>query len=235
MSINNEGRSKKNLIYHNHEIEHNQVESLAKIFQEFKTGFDFLKKYSRSVTFFGSARFTPENIYFQKAEELAGRIVHELKYAIITGGGPGIMSAGNKGAYQAGGTSLGVNIQLPHEQSINQYVSDSRSFHYFFTRKTMLTFAAEAYVVFPGGFGTLDELFGVLTLIQTKKIPPVPVFLYGSEFWKPLESFIKTTLLANDTIDATDVNLFTVTDDLDFIMNGIKQAPVSRWWKDIEN
>lgn len=235
MSTNNALSQKRNQLYREHEIQNNEVESLARIFQEFKTGFDFLKRYPRSVSFFGSARLAPDSEYSKKAEELAARIVHELKYAVLTGGGPGIMGAANKGAYQAGGQSIGISIRLPQEQNSNPYITSEQKFHYFFTRKTILYFAAEAYIFFPGGFGTFDEFFGVLTLIQTGKIPTVPIFLFGSDFWNPILEFVKTKMLDEyKTVSPDDLKLFTITDDFDLILNTIKQTPISRWWRNIE-
>ena len=150
-------------------ITENQAESLVRINDEFKKGFDFLKKFNATVSFFGSARFSENDPHAKMAETLAAKIVKELGYAVITGGGPGIMQAANKGATEAGGESLGIMIKLPMEQHTNKYVKEGVEFQYFFTRKTILTFAAEAYVVFPGGFGTMDELFEVATLIKTKR------------------------------------------------------------------
>ncbi len=218
-----------------HEIKKDQIQSLANIFQEFKNGFDFLKKYPKTVSIFGSARTPADDVHSKQAEMLASRIVKELKYAVLTGGGPGIMQAANKGAKDAQGLSIGVTIQLPREQNTNAYVTEALECHYFFTRKTLLTFSAEAYVAFPGGYGTFDELFAVLTLIQNKKIPAVPVILIGADFWQPLYDYMLTHMLnVHQAIDPTDLNLFTITDDLDTAMEIIKKAPVARWWRHIE-
>lgn len=218
-----------------HEIKNDEVQSLANIFQEFKNGFDFLKKYPKTVSIFGSARTPTGDVHSKQAELLAGRIVKELKYAVLTGGGPGIMQAANKGAKDAGGLSVGVTIKLPREQDTNPYVTEELNCNYFFTRKTLLTFAAEAYVAFPGGYGTFDELFEILTLIQNKKIPRVPVILIGADFWQPLYDYIlKHMLNAHQAIDIADLNLFTITDDLDVAIDIIKKAPVARWWRHIE-
>ncbi len=171
---------------------------------------------------------------YAKAEELGGRIVRDLKYAVITGGGPGIMEAANKGAFDAGGVSLGMNESLPHERFINAYVTHSIKFSYFFSRKVMLMFAAEAYVFFPGGFGTFDELFGVLTLIQTNKIPRVPVLLVDSAYWNPLKAFLEKTMEETyHTISKKDFNLFEITDSVDHVIETIKSAPISEWWRNI--
>lgn len=218
-----------------HEIKNDEVQSLANIFQEFKNGFDFLKKYPKTVSIFGSARTPAGDVHSKQAELLASRIVKELKYAVLTGGGPGIMQAANKGAKEANGLSVGVTIKLPREQDTNMYVTEEISCNYFFTRKTLLTFAAEAYVAFPGGYGTFDELFSILTLIQNKKIPRVPVILIGADFWQPLYDYLlKHMLNAHQAIDAADLNLFTITDDLDMAIDIIKKAPVARWWRHIE-
>ena len=205
------------------------------ISKEFKDGFEFLKKYPKSVTFFGSSRLTPASSHYNDAKRLAGKIVNELKYTIITGGGPGIMEAANFGANEAGGESIGLNIVIPSEQHTNQYTNGGIKFDYFFTRKTMLNFAAEAYIVFPGGFGTFDELFGILTLIQTKKIPSVPIILFGKDFWNPLKDFlIKTMIEQHHTIDEKDLNLFVITDSVETAVKIIREAPVSTWWKIID-
>ncbi len=202
-------------------------ERLAMINKEFKDGFDYIHSYEKSVTFFGSARFKSDDKYYQKAEKVAYRISKELGYVIVTGGGPGIMEAANKGAYDAGGQSLGFTIKLPHEQSDNKYLTGKLGFDFFFSRKTMMWFAAEAYVFFPGGFGTFDELFEVLTLVQTGKIEKVPIILVGEEYWKPLSNLIKEDMLIHHyTIDAKDTDLYTVTDDEDKILEIIKNAPV---------
>ena len=144
--------------------------------KEFTDTFKFIIRYPKTVTFFGSARLEEKNIHYQKAESLAKRI-SELGYVIVTGGGPGIMEAANRGAYDAKQDSVGFNIKLPHEQAMNKYASAHLDYYYFFSRKVALTFAAEAFVFFPGGYGTLNEFFEVLTLIQTKKMPPAPIIL----------------------------------------------------------
>jgi uncharacterized protein (TIGR00730 family) len=213
------------------QIKEHQVNSLAEIFQEFKNGFDFLKKYPKTVSIFGSARFSPEDPHSKEAELLSQRIVKELGYVVVTGGGPGIMQAANKGAYEAGGVSIGVTIRLPREQNTNQYVTEELKCDYFFTRKTILALAAEAYIVFPGGYGTFDELFERLTLIQNGKIPKVPIVLIGKDFWIPLYEFIKKHMLEeHDAIEKKDLDLFVITDNLDEVIDIIAKAPISRWW-----
>jgi len=217
------------------EIHAKEVENhLGRIHKEFADGFDFISNYSKSVTIFGSSLASPDSEHYKLAEKLGGRIATDIKYAVITGGGPGIMEAGNKGAYDAGGVSIGMNISLPHEHSINPYVTHSMKFAYFFSRKTMMEFAAEAYVFFPGGYGTFDELFGVLTLIQTGKIPHVAVILMDSKFWNPVRDLIEKTLL-NDfkAIEPRDMNLFHITDSVDEAIDIIKKAPIAEWWRNI--
>jgi uncharacterized protein (TIGR00730 family) len=196
------------------------------IASEFKDGFEFVKNYPRSVTFFGSARTKENDAYYEKARSLAVRIVAELHYSIMTGGGPGIMEAANRGAFEGGGNSLGLTIELPREQSTNPYLTDSEDFHYFFSRKVCLSFSAEAYIFFPGGFGTMDEFTEILTLIQTGKIPKAPIILFGSEFWNPLQNFFKEVLVQNKSIEEKDLSLYTITDNEDEVLQIIKKAPV---------
>jgi uncharacterized protein (TIGR00730 family) len=198
---------------------------LAYINQELRRGLDLITRYPQSVTVFGSARSLEDNSYYQQARELGKRIVQELDYAVITGGGPGIMEAANRGAKEAGGTSIGVTIRLPKEQHSNEYVTEHVDFYYFFTRKVILSFSALAYVNFPGGYGTLDEVFEILTLVQTHKIPPVPIVLYGTSFWHELDIFIKNQLLTkHETVSPQDPLLYTITDDMDQVMEIIGSA-----------
>jgi uncharacterized protein (TIGR00730 family) len=194
--------------------------------EEFTKGYNLIKKYPLSVSILGSARFSEDNMYCKKARSLSYRIVKELKYAVVTGGGPGIMEAANRGAKEAGGASLGMVIKLPKEQAVNKYLTEYVEFEYFFTRKTLLYFSAEAYIYFPGGFGTLDELFEILTLVQTKKIIKVPVILVGKAFWTPILDLLKQKLaVENDTIDMTDTEIYKVTDSEDEIIEMIKKGP----------
>ncbi len=194
--------------------------------KEFEKGYNLIKKYPRSVSILGSARFGENSVYYEKAESLAAKIVKELKYAVVTGGGPGIMEAANKGAYEAGGVSLGFVIKLPKEQAVNKYMTDYVEFEYFSSRKTLLFFAAEAYIYFPGGFGTLDELFEILTLIQVRKITDTPVILVGKDFWTPfLELFKQKLALENNTIDMADTEIYKIVDSEDEIIEIIKKAP----------
>jgi uncharacterized protein (TIGR00730 family) len=207
------------------DYEHNPTWRIFRIMSEFVEGFTFLARIQRSVTFFGSARLPATHPYAHLARELAQRLARE-GYTIVTGGGPGIMQAANQGACEGGGDSVGLNIQLPHEQRINPYVRRSMSFHYFFSRKVMLDFSAEAYVFLPGGYGTLDELFEVLTLIQTGKMEgDVPVILLGTDFWAPLCAWLRGTLLERlQTISPADLTIWTLTDDLDEALRLIHQA-----------
>lgn len=182
-----------------------------RILGEFVDGFDALARVGPCVTVFGSARLPADHPDYLAAEQV-GRGLAERGYAVITGGGPGIMEAANKGAYNAGGMSIGCNIELPHEQRGNEFVNLSIDFRYFFVRKTMFVKYSEGFVVFPGGFGTLDELFEALTLIQTGKAKGFPVVLYGSVFWAPLMDFIRDTLAAQGLISEGDLDLVSMCD-----------------------
>lgn len=208
------------------ELRSTSTERIIRISNELISGFEFLKEYDKSVTFFGSARFADGHPYYEKARILGERIAKELNYSILTGGGPGIMEAGNRGAREAGGNSLGITIKLPHEQTTNKYLTDHIDLYYFFVRKVCLSFSAEAYLFFPGGFGTFDEFFEILTLVQTNKVRQVPLILVGSEFWKPLQSFIERHMLDLGTISAADLNLYTISDDDDEILDIIRSSPI---------
>lgn len=205
-----------------------QLESwrVFKIMAEFVDGFDLLKKYGLAATFFGSVRLMPEDRYYKEAAELAGVLAKE-GYAIITGGSAGIMEAGNKGAHDAGGSSIGLNIRLDDKQANNAYLTDYFTFDHFFVRKVMLAFSSEVYVYFPGGFGTLDEFTEIVTLVQTKKIKPVPIVLYGSEFWNPFVDLFRTHLLGKyATISEEDLDLFVVVDSVEEAAAYIKKTVV---------
>ena len=217
------------------DIHGNEIEThLERINSEFKAGFDLVRRYPKSITIFGSSLVKSDTESYVDATILAERIARELGYAVFTGGGPGIMEAANKGAYQAKGQSIGLNISLPHEHELNPFTTDSIKFSYFFSRKTMLTFAAEAFIFFPGGFGTFDELFSILTLIQTGKIPRVPIVLFDSKFWNGFASLLQESMLAQyHTIEPHDIELFTITDSIDYTLDVIKKAPVSEWWRNI--
>jgi hypothetical protein len=186
-----------------------------RIMSEFVQGFELLRNYGLAATFWGSARTKPNEPYYKEAEELAAKLA-KRGFTIISGGGPGIMEASNVGAFKVGGNSIGLNIQLPFEQKLNPYTTESLDFDFFFSRKVMLTFSSEVYVYFPGGFGTLDEFFEIVTLIQTKKIEPLPVVLYGKDFWEPLlRWFEKDLLKKHKTISKEDLELFHVVDNVD--------------------
>lgn len=188
---------------------------IFKIMSEFVEGFDVIKRYALAVSFFGSARSSFEDRLYQDATELASRLAKK-GFAVITGGSSGIMQAANKGAFQVGGASVGLNITLADAQGYNPYLTEKFIFEHFFVRKVMLTYASEIYVYFPGGFGTLDELFEIITLVQTKKIRKVPIVLYGKEYWTPLLGFIEKTLYKeHKAIDKEDMQLYTLVDSVD--------------------
>jgi uncharacterized protein (TIGR00730 family) len=184
---------------------------VLRIMGEFVDGFDVLARVGLAVTVFGSARIKPDSPYYAAAREV-GHGLAERGFAVITGGGPGIMEAANRGANEAGGLSIGCNIELPHEQSPNPYANLSIDFRYFFVRKTMFVKYSEAFVVFPGGFGTLDELFEALTLIQTGKVKRFPVVLYGSEYWGGLLDWIEKRLAVEGMVSDVDLALVQVVD-----------------------
>lgn len=192
---------------------------MSRINDDFQHAFELIKKYPNTVTFFGSSVIAPESKYYKQARELARKVVEELGLSIVSGGGPGIMEAANRGAKDAEGDSIGAAIELPHEQVKNRYITHSADFYYFFSRKVALTFTARAYIYFPGGFGTLDELFEILTLKQTGKIRPLPVILCGADYWQPLVEFINRTLYEEvQTIDKADLTSFIVEDNPDEII-----------------
>jgi len=199
-----------------------------RIMAEFVEGFDELSKLGPAVSIFGSARIKPDNPYYILAEHTAAQLV-KAGYAIITGGGPGIMEAANKGAYQQGGRSVGLNIQIPEEQLANKYQNLSLDFRYFFARKMMFTKYAHAFVIFPGGFGTMDEFFEALTLIQTLKMSRFPVILVGTRFWQGLIDWIKHSMLKEGCIDKEDMDLYILTDDSDEILDIIEKSEGKKW------
>ncbi|MGB3607208.1 MAG: TIGR00730 family Rossman fold protein [Psychroserpens sp.] len=203
------------------EIKTNDSWALFKIMGEFVNGYEKLSKIGPCVSIFGSARTKPDHKYYKLTEEVATKIV-DHGYGVITGGGPGIMEAGNKGAHNAGGTSVGLNIDLPFEQHNNPYIDKDKSldFDYFFVRKVMFVKYSQGFVVMPGGFGTLDELFEAMTLIQTNKIEKFPIILVGTEFWGSLMAWIKSTLLeANNNVSAKDLDLIHLVDTADEVLN----------------
>lgn len=193
------------------EVDHARIERMSK---ELADGFHLLCKYRLGATFFGSARCSLGDEMYEAARELAGHLARS-GFAILSGGGGGIMQAANRGAYEAGGQSVGLNISLPHEQKANEYLTDGMTFNYFFSRKIMLTFASEVYVYFPGGVGTLDEFFEILTLIQTQKIKKVPIVLYGKAFWDPILHLLENHLWGTfKTIDRENLDLVHVVDSV---------------------
>lgn len=199
---------------------------VSEISREFKEGFEFLEDYPKTVTFFGANQFKEDNPYYASARKLASRLVKELGYSIVSGGGPGIMEAANRGALEAGGNSLGLLIKLPNEQMVNDYITKGFSAYYFFVRKVCLSFSAEAFIFFPGGFGTLDEFFEILTLIQTRKMTGIPLICVGSEYWNGLKDFMKKEMISRQTIAQKDLDLFQIVDDHDEIIEIIRKVPV---------
>ena len=194
--------------------------SMFKIMAEFVEGFEKMEAVGPCISIFGSARTKPGSKYYEKTVELAQMLAHE-GYGIMTGGGPGIMEAGNKGAYIVEGKSVGMGIDLPHEQGNNQYIDHDKmiTFNYFFVRKVMLVKYAQGVVLMPGGFGTMDELFETITLVQTKKINPIPLVLVGTEYWGGLKDWIKNTMLAEGNINPKDLDLIHLTDDLEEVVD----------------
>ena len=208
-----------------------EAKRLDKIVEEFSRGFYFLRDFGLAATIFGSTRVKTEDRMYQEATKLASMLVKE-GFAIVTGGGPGIMEAANKGACEAGGRSAGINIQLLRKQSTNKYVKESAAFSYFFIRKVMLAFASEVYIFFPGGFGTLDELFELTTLIQTKKIAPIPIILVGKEYWTPLLAWIEQELYKKrGAIEKEDMKIHCLVDDAQGAFEYIQQIGVRRRFK----
>lgn len=201
-----------------------------RIMGEFVEGFDTLAHIGPAIAIFGSARIQPEDLYYRQAEETARRLAKE-GFAIITGGGPGVMEAANRGAVEAGGRSIGCNIELPYEQGTNSFVETPINFHYFFVRKTMFVKYSEGFVIFPGGFGTMDELFESLTLIQTGKVMNFPVILFGKSYWGGLLDWIKSTMLREQKISPEDLDLLMVTDSVDEVCSVIKTCWDDRCWE----
>ena len=196
------------------EIKSNDSWSIFKIMSEFVEGYDRLAKIGPCVSIFGSARTKPDQKYYLLAEKIGFELTKH-GYGVVTGGGPGIMEAGNKGAKKGRGTSVGLNIELPHEQHQNPFIDSDKSldFHYFFVRKVMFVKYSQGFVVMPGGFGTLDELFEAITLIQTKKIGKFPIVLVGKNYWGGLIDWIKNTLVAEGKIEETDLELISLVDN----------------------
>lgn len=206
------GDLRKSLLYHDPTVD----ARLVRVLTELKTGFSFLETFihDKVVTFFGSARIKPSDPYYKKAQELAS-ILAKSNITVITGGGPGIMEGANRGADEVGGRSAGINIFLPRGERKNRYVHESVGFYYFFNRKVILDYAAEAFIFFPGGYGTLDELFEICNLIITHKIAKnIPIILFGKKFWSPLLRWLKQTLVKKRLITSHELDIFYVTDDV---------------------
>ncbi len=206
------------------DIKSADIWSVFRILADFTKGFDELGELGPSVTVFGSSRTDKNDPYYLKSVELTAMLA-DKGFNIITGGGPGIMEAANKGASSKPNVeSIGLNIELPSEQIANPYTTKNLSFDYFFSRKVMLVKYSMAYVIFPGGFGTLDELFEALTLVQTKKVTGVKIFVIGTDFWRPLLNFIENKLVANGMVDKEDLNLIRLTDDLECVVNEVEES-----------
>ena len=196
--------------------------------EEFRQGISMVEQYKKSVTFYGSTRMGETDPFYQKAKNLASRISKELGYAIFSGGGPGIMEAANRGAVEVDGKSVGLTIKLPEKQNTNPYVKEEIPFYFFFTRRVTMSYTAKACLFFPGGFGTLDEFFEMVTLRQTGKIAEVPLILVGTEFWNPINKLIKELLVDKyHTLRDDEMQLYTITDDENAIMEIIKNSKVA--------
>lgn len=210
------------------ELEAADVERAKAYARDLERGLKIVRTFPQGVTIFGSARIPQDNKYCKKAREL-GRLLAQNGHAVITGGGPGIMEAANQGAFEYGGRSIGLNITLRHEQFPNPYLTDTLQFQYFFARKVMLAMSAKVYVAFPGGLGTMDELSEIVILMQEKKMPKMPVFLYGKSFWRPLDKFYQTKMLPLGLVSKQDLKIYKITDDLQEIVkaaNKIGHPPV---------
>ena len=206
------------------ELDPNDVERSLRYAKDLEHGLAKIRTFAQGVSIFGSARLAPESKYCKIATEL-GRKLAENGHPVITGGGPGIMEAANKGCYEAGGRSIGLNIELAHEQHINPYVTDSMEFRYFFARKVMLTFASKVYVFFPGGFGTMDEFSEILILMQEGKMPKMPMFLIGKSFWKGLDKWYAEKMERQmKTIAKGDRKIYTITDDIDKVVEAANRV-----------
>jgi hypothetical protein len=200
---------------------------VLRIQSEFVEGFGLLAEVPAAVCVFGSARTKPDSAEYAVGQQLGAALAKD-GWAVITGGGPGAMEAVNRGASEAGGVSIGLGIELPFEQSLNNWVDLGVNFRYFFVRKTMFVKYSQAFVVLPGGFGTMDELFEALTLVQTKKVTSFPVVLYGSEYWGGLLDWLKSSMLPNGMISPKDLDLIQVSDDVDEIMGIIRESQTPR-------
>lgn len=207
------------------------LESAVRIFLEFLRGVEFMPFGERVVTVFGSARFTDGHRYYDLARRVGAALAND-GFAVMTGAGPGVMEGANRGAFEAGGRSYGVNIHLPHEQRPNPYIHESIEFEHFFVRKVMLVKYSCAFVVLPGGFGTMDEIFETLTLMQTGKIEQFPIVAVGTEFWTPIIDVLRTQMCGSNTISPEDLDLLHVTDSMDGMVRHIREHP--RGCNDVE-
>lgn len=202
---------------------HVSAEEMYSIMSEFVKGFEFLRQYKKAVSIYGSARLGFNSDIYKQACLLSYHLAKD-GFTIITGGGPGVMEAANRGAYQAGGKSVGINIKLKHKQRINKYVIESREFQHFYVRKTMLSFASKIYIFFPGGFGTIDELFEMIMLIQTEKLPRIPIILVDKNYWSPLVKWIEEYLFKkNNAISKQDLKIYYLVDSADEAYQLIKK------------
>lgn len=196
--------------------------------RDLQRGLATIRTYPQGVTIFGSARLKQSSVYCKMAESLGEKLARR-GHTVVTGGGPGIMEASNKGAFEAGGRSIGLNIKLAHEQRPNPYLTEMFEFRYFFARKVMLAFSSKVFVFFPGGFGTMDEFTEVMVLVQEKKMPRVPMFLIGRNFWQPLDKFYESRLEALGTINKVDRDLYRITDDINEVVTAadkLGQVPI---------
>jgi len=213
------------------ELSHEELDSsengtwrIFRIMAEFVSGFQFIGHLKKSVTFFGSARLKEDSPYYQDARRL-GYLLGKAGYEVVTGGGPGIMEAGNRGDFEATGHSIGLNIQLPFNQRMNPYVTKGVGFHYFFTRKVMLSAVGQAYVFFPGGFGTLDEFFEIVTLVQTKKMAATPIVLVGRDYWQPLLDWVENIVYKKiEGVHCEDLQLYTLASSPEDALRIIKRS-----------
>jgi len=204
------------------DLKHSETWRVFRIQSELVEGFETLNEIGPAVTVFGSSRMKPGSYYYEKAVEL-GKKLSDGGFTVITGGGPGIMEGANKGAHQGEGTSIGLNIEILEEQRANKYQDISLSFRYFFVRKLMFVKYAIAFIIFPGGFGTMDELFEALTLSQTKKIGIFPIILFGKDYWKGLIDWFKSTLILNHTIAPEDLGLISLVDEVDEVCQILRE------------
>ena len=205
--------------------DNNEETKLCMMQEEFRQGIEMIRDLTPSVTFYGSARLNEETNEYQAVRKLAFRISKELGYTVLSGGGGGIMEAANRGAFEAGGKSVGLTIRLPHEQMTNKYVTDEIPFYFFFARQVSMSYSTEVCIFCPGGFGTFDELFEMLTLQQTEKLGRIPIILFGTEFWNPLQKYITEVLIEKyKTVSAKDLDLYTITDDMDQVLRIIAES-----------